>query len=394
MACGGSEPEVAGLVRWLVDEGRFAPDTGELLRLLSERLVALGVPLARATTHIRTLHPEFRGIMRLWRPGQTTEEITPRHGIEVHLAYQNSPLQYVSERREWLDRRTDDPEAADLPMLAELRREGITHYVMAPMIFSDGAVNAVSWATGAPGGFSGRDLRLLRAAAGPLELILEAKALRRISSELLATYVGRDPANRIIAGAVQRGDVERIRAAILLTDLRGFTALADALPGERVIDLVNLYFDCVVPAVAAEGGEVLKFIGDGVLSVFRVDGGSARTACTAALRAARAALDTLAEARRSDPLGGVPLHMGVALHYGEIAYGNVGSGSRLDFTAIGRDVNFVERLERLCGPIERPLLMSAEFAAMLGDAVFEIGHFDFRGFRQRRAVFGLVEDGA
>lgn len=390
MACEGSEPEVADLVRWLVDEARFVPDTGEMLRLLSERLVAFGVPLARATTHIRTLHPEFRGITRLWRRGAMTEKITPRHGVEVTLAYRGSPLQYVSERREWLERRTDDPAAADVPMLAELRDEGITHYVMAPMIFSDGTVNGVSWATDAPEGFSERHLRLFHAIAKPLELVLEAKTLRRISSELLTTYVGRDPASRIIAGAVQRGDVERIRAAILLTDLRGFTALADTLPSERVIDLVNLYFDCVVPAVTAEGGEILKFIGDGVLAVFRVDG-TAHSACAAALRAAKSALDILAETRRSDPLGGIPLRMGVALHYGEIAYGNIGSGSRLDFTAIGRDVNFVERLERLCGPLERSLLMSAEFAAMLGEAVFEIGHFDFRGFRQRRAVFGLVE---
>ena len=393
MACEGSEPEVAGLAQWLVDEARVVSGAGELLRLLSERLIALGAPLARATIHIRTLHPEFRGIMYLWRPGQTIEEITPRHGIEVRRAYQGSPLQYVSERREWLERRTDDPAAADVPMLAALRDEGVTHYVMAPMIFSNGTVNAVSWATDTPEGFSARHLRLFRVIAGPLELVLETKALQRIASELLATYVGRDPASRIMAGAVQRGDVERIRAAILLIDLRGFTALADSLPGERVIDLVNLYFDCIVPAVTAEGGEILKFIGDGVLSVFRVDGGSASGACSAALRAAKSALDILAETRRSDPLGGVPLHMGVALHYGEIAYGNVGSGSRLDFTAIGRDVNFVERLERLCGPLERPLLMSAEFAAMLGEAVFEIGHFDFRGFRQRRAVFGLVEDG-
>ncbi len=382
----------AALAGWLIDEGRFAPDIGTLLQHLSERLLAAGVPLARASTHVRTLHPEFRGVACLWQPGMPIQEFMPRHGVENTPSYRGSPLEFVVHTREWLDRRLDAETEREFPMLGELHAAGITHYVMAPLIFSDGIVNGVSWASDAPHGFSADDLRLFRTLAQPLMLVLESKTLRKISSELLATYVGRDPARRIMAGAVQRGEVQRLRAAILLTDLRGFTSLADEMSEERVTDLLNLYFDCVVPAVVGEGGEVLKFVGDGVLSVFRTDG-TAREACQAAHRAAKNALEALSTARRTDPLSGdLPLWMDVALHYGEVAYGNVGAGSRLDFTTIGRDINLVDRLERLCEPLDRPLLMSAEFAAALGEPAFEIGHFEFRGFRRRRAVFGLLEE--
>ena len=381
----------AAIAEWLVREGRFAGDMGAMLQSVSERLLAEGLPLARSTTHIRTLHPEFRGITRLWRRGESVEEDTPRHGVENTPSFLGSPLEYVIRTGDWLIRRLDAAAEAEVPIFAELRAQGLTHYVMAPLVFSDGIVNAVSWATDVPQGFSARDIAILRAVARPLELVAEAKALRRIGSELLATYVGRDPATRIMAGAVQRGDAERIRAAIMLTDLRAFTTLSDELPEPRVLDLLNLYFDCVVPAVRSEGGDVLKFIGDGVLAVFRVDGAPG-LACRAAYRAAQAALEALASARQVDPLSGdLPLHMGVALHFGEVAYGNVGSGSRLDFTTIGRDVNFVARLERLCAPLERELLTSQEFAAEVDEPLFEIGHFDFKGFRQRRAVFGLTD---
>jgi adenylate cyclase len=373
---------------WLLREGRFAADTGELLSSLAEKYIEAGVPLARATTHIRTLHPEFRGVMRLWRRGETLEEITPRHGIENTPSYKSSPVEWVTRSGQWLDRQINAEAIREMPMLGQLKAQGFTHYLMIPMPFSDGIMNAVSLATDAPGGFASKHIALFRATAKILLLVLETKATRRIMTELLTTYVGDDPGARIMAGAVQRGDIQRIRAAIMLTDMRGFSTLADEVPEEQVISALNTYFDCVVPAVRAEGGEVLKFIGDGVLSVFPADG-TTSIACRAAFRAGQAALASLAGA---PPFALGPLQMGVALHWGHVAYGNVGSGHRLDFTAIGRDVNLVSRLEKLCGPLGRPLLMTGEFAAELDAAVFEIGHFEFKGFRQHRAVFGLSED--
>src|SRR6202140_161032 len=152
----------AELLRWLSEEGRFAPDTGGLLEMLCENLTVLGAPIARATGHVRTLDPEFRGISRLWRRGQRTEFRTSRHGIESTSDYQNSPLQYVIEAGQWLNTVLSGATDRRFPILATLRAQGITHYVMAPLIFSNRIVNAISWGSDAPSGFREADVEIFR----------------------------------------------------------------------------------------------------------------------------------------------------------------------------------------------------------------------------------------
>ena len=223
----------AELLRWLTEEGRFAPDTGCLLEMLCEKLAGLGTPIARATAHVRTLHPEFRGISRIWRRGQSTEIRTSRHGIESTSDYQNSPVQHVIETGQWLDTVLSEATDRCFPILATLRAQGITHYVMAPLTFSNRIVTPVSWASDAPGGFTKADVELFRDLVPAFAPVLEVTAGRRIYGELLATYVGQDPCARIMAGAVERGNVHHIKAAMLLADLRGFSRLTDELPEER-----------------------------------------------------------------------------------------------------------------------------------------------------------------
>ena len=152
----------AELLRWLAEEGRFAPDTGRLLELLCDKLAALGIPIARATAHVRTLHPEYRGASRIWRRGESIEIRTTRHGIEFTSDYQNSPIQHVIETGQWLDTMLSKTNDRHFPILATLRAQGITHYVMAPLVFSNRIVNAMSWATDAPGGFAEADIELFR----------------------------------------------------------------------------------------------------------------------------------------------------------------------------------------------------------------------------------------
>jgi len=378
------------IIQWLRDHGRQTHDTGDLLQGFCAVLAAHGVPVARATTHARTLHPQFRWIMRLWRRGASVEETRRRHGIETTPTFHGNPVEHVVETGQWLDQRLDDSVADRFPVYRELLRDGYTHYVMAPLRFSDNGAGAASWATDAPGGFTAAQVGLLREVADFFSLVFEIKGLRRVLTEVLSTYVGHDPAQRILAGTVQRGDVRRIRAAIMLTDLRGFGRLSDEFPEERMVELLNAHFDCIVPHVLAEGGEVLKYTGDGLLAVFdqsRSDG----MPCDAAYRAARAALATLAARNAAGGFGGVALRIGVALHCGEVAYGNVGSGDRLDFTAIGRDVNIASRLERLCEPMEQPLLMTGEFVAGLSAGTVELGHFEFKGFKRHEAVYGPAD---
>ena len=379
----------ADLLYWLAEEGRFAPDTGGLLEMLCEKLAALGVPIARATVHVRTLHPEFRGISRVWRRGESIEIRTALHGIEHTSDYQDSPVQHIIETGQWLDITLSEATDRRFPILAMLRAQGITHYVMAPLIFSNRIVNSMSWATDAPGGFTKAEVELFRDLVTAFTPILEVTAVRRIYRELLATYVGRDPGARITAGAVQRGDVRHLKAAMLLADLRGFSALTDELPEERIIELLNAFFDLVVPGVIGNGGDVLKYIGDAVIAIFPITGDDPAPACKSALAAARSALAAL---QAASPEIQQRISMVIALHYGNAAYGNIGSGNRLDFTAIGRDVNILSRLELLCKKVGRPLLMTDVFAAEVAEPVFELGHFELRGFQQHQAVYGLCQD--
>ena len=344
------------------------------------------MPIVRATTHVRTLHPEFRGVARIWRRGESTEIRTPRLGIELTSDYESSPLQQTIKTGQWLDAALDETTDRQFPILATLRAEGFTHYVMAPLVFSNRVVNAMSWATDAPGGFTPADGAMLRDLVPAFVPVLEATAGRQIYSELLATYVGQDPGARIMAGAVQRGDVRRLKAALLLADMRGFSRLTDELPEERVVELLNAFFDLVVPGVIAGGGDVLKYVGDAVIAIFAVSGDDPAPACRMALAAAQAALAALAAA---SPEIRRHVAIDIALHCGNAAYGNIGSGNRLDFTAIGRDLNILSRLELLCKDVGRPLLMTDTFAAGVSEPVFEIGHFELRGFRRHQPVYGL-----
>jgi adenylate cyclase len=380
----------ADLLYWLAEEGRFAPDIGGLLEKLSEKLTALGVQLARATVHVRTLHPEFRGISRVWRRGESVEFRTSRHGIEHTSDYQDSPVQHIVDTGQWLDIPLSEATDRRFPILKTLRAQGITHYVMAPLTFSNRIVNSMSWATDAPGGFTKVEVELFRDLVTAITPILEVTAVRRTYRELLVTYVGRDPGARIVAGAVQRGDVRHLKAAMLLADLRGFSALTDELPEDKIIELLNGFFDLVVPGVIENGGDVLKYVGDAVIAIFPVTGVDPAPACRSALAAARSALAAL---QAASPEIQRRISMVIALHYGNAAYGNIGSGNRLDFTAIGRDVNILSRLELLCKKVGRPLLMTDAFAAEIAEPVFELGHFELRGFHEHQAVYGLCQDG-
>src|SRR6201987_4815207 len=194
----------ADLLRWLTEEGRFAPDTGRLLELLCNKLAALGIPIARATAHVRTLHPEYRGAARIWRRGENIEIRTTRHGIEFTSDYQNSHIHDVIETGQWLDTTLSETTDRRFPILATLRAQGIKHYVMAPLVFSNRIVNAMSWGSDAPSGFTEADVELLRYLVPTFGPVLEVTAGRRVYGELFSTYVGRDPCARIMAGGRQR----------------------------------------------------------------------------------------------------------------------------------------------------------------------------------------------
>jgi adenylate cyclase len=382
------------LVDWLVREGRFIADNSPLFNEFCRHLTAAGIPLDRATLHLRSLHPDYRGIARIWKPGQPLSERFMDHGIEKTASYIESPVRAVAEAGERLDWRLDGGDHLPYPLLEELREEGYTHYVIAPFVYAAGLTNAISWATQRPGGFTGDELRFLDDVLPALSAVVEVKALRRFMAHMMTTYIGAEAGRLILEGQVRRGDVRTVTAALMLVDLRDFSLMSDRMSPRAVIRMLNEYFDCVIPPVHEHGGEVVEIMGDGVLAMFRQrpDDGAGE-ACQAALAAATEGLFALAERNRKSP-GVEALRSGAALHYGTVSYGNIGVGDRLDFTVIGPDVNLTSRIERFCRELDRELIMSEEFAERLGRPTWELGHFQIRGFGRMQRLFTLPPEEA
>ena len=379
---------IRSVVDWLVDGAPPAREPQDLVAELCQRLVAAGLPLHRVAVFVRTLHPSVMGRRLLWKPEAGVEITEAPYDFLATDTFQKSPLLAVIRTGRAIRRRLADPDCPrDFVILAELAAGGATDYLIDPLDFVDGQVHAVAWTTTRADGFADDDLAALAAIRAPLARLVEIHGLRRVMATLLSTYAARGAGQRILQGRIRRGDLERIRAVLLVSDLRGFTTLSNQLPGEQVIALLNGYFDGLVPAIEGQGGEVLKFMGDGLLAIFPVAADPA-AACAAALAATEAARAALAagNAVRLEA-GEAELHNGMALHLGEVLYGNVGSAARLDFTTIGPGVNLTARLETLARDLGRDLVLSAAFAAASPSPVTSLGRFELRGFGEPQEVF-------
>jgi adenylate cyclase len=357
---------------------------------LCDRLVACGIPLWRVAVFVNTLHPQIVGRRFVWHPGADVEISEGRFGLFDTPEFRDNPVARVYATKNAIRRRLADPDCAmDFPILLELCAEGVTDYLALPLFFTDGAVQLVTCTTRQPGGFTDAQIAGIEAIITPLARVAEIRALRRTASTLLDTYVGHDAGERILAGRIRRGDIEEIHAAIWLSDMRGFTALSDRQPPRELIHLLNRYFDCQVPVILDHGAEVLKFMGDGLLAIFTIAGDETEV-CKRALAAARQAQEQVAALSRSAMPG---LRFGLALHIGDVLYGNIGSGNRLDFTCIGPAVNFAARIEKLAGQLGREILASGEFASHCRGEFVGLGEFTLPGFTTAQQVFGLDDGG-
>ena len=381
------DTNIRAIVEWLIDGARSAPLPQQVLAQLSERLVACGIPLWRVAVFVRTLHPQVMGRRFIWRPGTEVEVSEAPFELLESADFLQNPIAQVYATGCSVRRKLADPDcAADFPVLKELRAEGITDYLASPLLFSDGAIHAVTCTTRQPGGFTDAQIAGIEAIITPLARVAEIRALRRMGSTLLDTYVGHDAGERILAGHIRRGDIEEIHAAIWLSDMRGFTALADSLRPPVLIELLNRYFDCQVPVILDHGAEVLKFMGDGLLAIFTIAGDEAEV-CERTLAAARQAQANVAALGRSAMPG---LRFGLALHIGDVLYGNIGSGNRLDFTCIGPAVNCAARIEKLASQLGREILASDEFARRCPEEFTALGEFTLAGFSAPQLVFALA----
>jgi adenylate cyclase len=382
------------LTDWLVDGARSAPSPPKLMAETCERLVAAGLPLWRVGVFVRTLHPDILGVNFIWKPGAEVTMGTADFDMLVSPEFRNSPLAIVFGEGREVRHRLDDPESRRFPFLDDMRVEGVTDYIAMPLLFIDGSVHASSWTTKQPGGFSDEQLAALKVLVPPLTRMIEIVNLTRKASNLLDTYVGNRAGERIMGGQIRRGHTDTMQAAIWLSDLRGFTALSDRLPAETVVDILNHYFDCQVSAIRTHGGEVLKFMGDGLLAVFPIAEvvGDTEQVCADVLEAAResrAKVDAMQYA-----IGETieRFRFGVALHVGKVLYGNIGGGNRLDFTCIGPAVNLAARLEKIAGRLHRTVVASAGFAHACAGAWSDLGEFPIAGFSKAERVYGLADE--
>ena len=384
------------LTEWLIDGARSAPRPPQMMAETCERMVAAGLPLTRVGVFVRTLHPDVVGRNFVWRPGAEIVAGTANYEMLESEEFRNSPLAIVFAEKREVRARMDGPDAKRFPLFDDLRAEGITDYIALPLLNVDGSAHASSWTTKQPGGFTEAQLKALHDLIPALARLIEVTRWRFTASVLLDTYVGNRAGGRILDGQIRRGHAETMDAAIWLSDLRGFTALSDRLPPATVIDILNLYFDCQVSAIAAHGGEVLKFMGDGLLAVFPIDEyvGDVGNACAQVLEAACEARANV-EAMRF-PVGETieRFRFGVALHVGRVLYGNIGGGNRLDFTCIGPAVNLAARLEKIAGRLHRTVLASSAFAETCPDRWQDLGEYPIGGFSGVARVFGLKDETA
>jgi adenylate cyclase len=378
------------VVHWLTNDTRDKRFIDNIFAELCARLQQAGIPVKRASLHIQINHPQWLGARIVWADGMREAELTRvDYDVRQRSEYINSPGNEINdgatEVRENLER--DASLGRKHAVYDEMRAKGLTDYVAWPLYHTLGKQHVVTFATDRPGGFDNAHIASLLKLLPVLALVSEIRTKNRLAQTLLETYVGSHASELILAGATRRGSGTTVRAAIMICDLRDFTAISDNWPRDDVIDLLNGYFDAISEPIARHGGEILKFIGDGLLAIFPL---SEPSACANLLRAvAEAHQAMVALNEMNSGTGRAPLNYGTGVHVGDVMYGNIGSRARLDFTVIGPAVNMASRLETLTKQLGRTVLLSRAFADFVeGDFDLErLGEYPVRGFNDPIELF-------
>ncbi len=392
---------VADVEAWLLGDALSEDSLIDLFHGLVLRMAAADLPVERGTLHVGTLHPQLYGYAWNWSATEGfCDEVKVSEAVLATDAYRRNPMFEVVGQGATVRARLDSPDdVARYPLFSELAEKGMTDYIGLPLSTGGAYHNAVTIATKQAGGFREDQLAEIDRLLKPFALHVERHIAMRISQNVLDTYLGTAAGSQVLNGSIKRGAGAPISAIIWSSDLRGFTDLANRLKGPEVLAVLNEYFDLLAGAVMSHGGEVLKFIGDGLLAVFPFSNfKSEQAAAEAAFEAAAFALTQLDALNESvDRLGDVadwrPLRSGIALHRGEVFFGNVGAPGRLDFTVIGRAVNTASRVEALSKVLERPILVTEPVAALLERPLDAMGEHSLRGVPAPVTVFAPTADG-
>ncbi len=394
-------PRVQALSDWLVQQGLRGSTLDDLLAGFCEGVRALGIPLWRGHIAMRTLHPSFEALTYRWLREEGVQRDEIARTDEATLDWKASPFSYMLEHDLYaLRRRLVGPNAeVDFGLLETFRDQGGTDYVARILPFGDTELFQrqtgvlTSWTTDRPEGFRDEEIAVLDRLQPRLALTIKSILSDQITRNVADTYIGPEAGKRILNGEIRRGSVQVIHAVIFFADLRGFTALTEEVPRDELVPMLDDYLECMARPIVQHGGQVLKFLGDGLLATFDLSDKTDDSICRDTLDAAWETLqrtDLLNAARATD--GKPTMAVDVALHLGDVLYGNVGAYDRLDFTVIGPAVNEASRIENLCDKIGRRLLVSSTFAdaaTQCTGRLVSVGSHQLRGLDREQELFTL-----
>lgn len=404
-----NEPDYkAELLAWGQERRRLQEAPEELLYAIVNELTRLGLQPGLGSVAIRTAHPQLDMLVMRWRPLDTDEVPTTgttsitgqqtikrpdgvmdlyplAHGHTDEAMWRQSPFNKALETQKSLRVKLEPPPSPPpFPIIDDLIERGMTDYVVFPLDSGPTVSVVVSIATQRPGGFPDVFISAFEDLIPILSLSVAYKVERFQFQQVLTAYIGREPANRVLAGQIRRGDVITRQAAIGFADLRGFTAASQRLDAEEFLALIGTFFEHTCDCVYGERGEVLKFMGDGVLFIIADDGNPTQT-CDRALRSVEALTKAIDQHNASTD--SLPIRFGCALHYGAVLYGNIGSPARLDFTVVGSAVNLTARLEALTSKVGEICLVSQDFSDLTTMETRHVGEFQLKGLNEPQPAY-------
>ena len=408
-----STPDYAKeLFEWGQDVRRLHEEPEELLYAIVNELERLGLQPGLGSVAIRTPHPQLDMLVMRWRPLKTDEVPTKGtnairrqhtikrsdgvldlyplvHGHTDEAMWQTSPFYRALESRQSLRvRLSPPPTPIPFPIIEDLLARGMTDYVVFPLESGAGVAVVVSIATLRPGGFPDEFIAGFEALIPTLSLSVAYKVERFQFRQVLSAYIGREPAARVLKGQIRQGDVVTRQAAIGFADLRGFTEATARLESNELLDLLGAFFQQVGHAVHQFDGEILKFMGDGVLFIFP-DAGQSTETCNRALQSVKQLNAGIKAHNQAHPHQ--TIRFGCALHYGDVLFGNIGAPSRLDFTVLGHAVNLTSRIESLSGKLDEVCLLSERFADLTTEETRAVGTFALKGLQEPQVVYRSIE---
>jgi adenylate cyclase len=378
------------IIEWLAHEALLESEPPALYGELCRRLRAVGLPLLRGQVAFRILHPLYAASTVNWtaEKGIVVENFSAEDSAQDRFLL--SPIGHtLTHRLPVLRRRlTGDTALIDFEVLTEFLAQGGTDYLVFLIGFDQIGRNGIicSWLGDRPEGFSDDEIALLQRITRQLGIALKSRIERSVAENVAHVYLGKRAGKAVLNGLIRRGDGEKITAALWYSDLRHSTKLAGQLSTEDFLNLLGRYFEMTAASVLDHGGEVVSLIGDAVLGLFRVEG-STEEACGRALAAAREARRRLGALPEMDPV----LNFGIALHLGEVIYGNVGIPERLQFTVVGAAVNEVVRVQDLTKQLGHPLLATASFAEAVAGPWRPCGEHLLRGIETPMPILTVVD---